>query len=116
LSMQNAYQALFELGYAHSIEVWQGGRLVGGVFGVAIGGLFAGESMFHRVTDASKAALAALVPYLDRRGYSLFDVQWTNAHTRSLGAIDIPRTEYVARLAMAVKQKVTFLPAGSNVE
>ncbi len=109
LSMQNAYQSLHELGYAHSLEVWQDDRLVGGIFGIAIGGLFAGESMFHRVTDASKAALAAIVPYLARRGYTLFDVQWTNAHTRSLGAIDIPRTEYQIRLAEALRQQVTFL-------
>ena len=114
LSMQNAYLSLHELGYAHSVEVWQDGRLVGGVFGIAIGGLFAGESMFHRVTDASKAALAALVPYLASRGYSLLDVQWTNAHTRSLGAIDIPRTQYVIRLAKALEQDVSFLPRGGG--
>jgi leucyl/phenylalanyl-tRNA--protein transferase len=108
LSMQNAYQTLHEMGYAHSVEVWQDSWLVGGLFGVAIGGLFAGESMFHRVTDASKAALAALMPYLARRGYTLFDVQWTNAHTRSLGAIDIPRATYQARLADAIEQPVTF--------
>jgi leucyl/phenylalanyl-tRNA--protein transferase len=108
LGMQNAYVALYQLGYAHSVEVWQDGELVGGLFGVAIGGLFAGESMFHRVTDASKAALAAIVPYLNRRGYSLFDVQWTNAHTRSLGAIDVPRTVYQRRLAAAIAQPITF--------
>ncbi|MDX1944633.1 MAG: leucyl/phenylalanyl-tRNA--protein transferase [Pirellulaceae bacterium] len=110
LAMQNAYQSLFALGHAHSIEVWQQGRLVGGVFGVTVGGLFAGESMFHRATDASKAALAMLVPHLARRGYRLFDVQWTNAHTRSLGAIDIPRDEYLARLARVVSLDVSFGP------
>ena len=99
LSMQNAYQSLHQLGYAHSLEVWQDGQLVGGLFGIAMGGLFAGESMFHRVTDASKAALAAIMPYLSHRGFTLFDVQWTNPHTRSLGAIDIPRSEYQARLS-----------------
>ena len=109
LAMQNAYLALFELGHAHSVEVWQEGRLVGGIFGVTIGGLFAGESMFHRVTDASKAALTALVVQLRQRGFSLLDVQWTNDHTRSLGAIDIPRSEYVTRLAHAVQQQVTFV-------
>ncbi len=108
LSMQNAYQSLHQLGYAHSLEVWQAGRLVGGLFGIAMGGLFAGESMFHRVTDASKAALAAIVPYLARRGYTLFDVQWTNPHTRSLGAVDIPRSEYQARLAEALGQRISF--------
>jgi leucyl/phenylalanyl-tRNA--protein transferase len=108
LSMQNAYQSLHELGYAHSVEVWQDGTLVGGLFGVTIGGLFAGESMFHRAADASKAALAAILPYLQHRGFTLFDVQWTNAHTRRLGAIDIPRSEYQARLAKAIKLPVTF--------
>lgn len=116
LAMQNAYQSLFDLGYAHSIEVWKEGALVGGVFGVAIGGLFAGESMFHRATDASKAGLAVLTAHLRMRGYSLFDVQWTNQHTRSLGAIDIPRSEYTARLAAAVRQKVTFLPQAGDVD
>src|SRR6266850_846002 len=74
LSMQNAYTTLHELGQAHSVEVWQAGRLVGGLFGVAIGGLFAAESMFHRVTDASKAAVAFLVEHLKTRGYTLLDV------------------------------------------
>jgi leucyl/phenylalanyl-tRNA---protein transferase len=108
LAMQNAYITLHKLGHAHSIEVWQDGWLVGGLFGVAIGGLFAGESMFHRVTDASKAALTYLVKHLAARGYNLFDVQWTNEHTRSLGAIDIPRGEYLERLAAAIEQPVTF--------
>ena len=108
LAMQNAYQTLHRLGHAHSVEVWQDGWLVGGLFGVSIGGLFAGESMFHRATDASKAALTFLLPHLKRRGYTLFDVQWTNDHTRSLGAIDIPRTQYLARLAEAVKRPATF--------
>jgi leucyl/phenylalanyl-tRNA--protein transferase len=116
LAMQNAYLSLHELGYAHSIEVWQEGWLVGGVFGVAIGGLFAGESMFHRVTDASKAALAMLTVHLARRGYTLLDVQWTNAHTRNLGAIDIPRREYLDRLATAVELDVSFLPKPRTVE
>src|SRR5947207_9332023 len=108
LSMQNAYQTMHELGHAHSVETWQDGRLVGGLFGMAIGGLFAAESMFHRTTDASKAALAYLIDYLKARGYALLDVQWTNAHTRSLGATDISRTEYVARLARAIEKKVAF--------
>ena len=108
LAMQNAYQTLNKLGHAHSVEVWQDGWLVGGVFGVAIGGLFAGESMFHRATDASKAALVFLVEHLRRRGYTLLDVQWTNEHTRSLGAIDIPRAEYLERLAAAIERPVTF--------
>jgi leucyl/phenylalanyl-tRNA--protein transferase len=108
LAMQNAYVNLHEMGHAHSVEVWQDGFLVGGVFGVAIGGLFAGESMFHRITDASKAALAILVEHLRSRGYALLDVQWTNSHTRSLGATEIPRSEYMERLANAVERKVSF--------
>jgi leucyl/phenylalanyl-tRNA--protein transferase len=108
LAMQNGYLTLHELGHAHSVEVWQSGRLVGGAFGVSIGGLFAGESMFHRVTDASKAALAFLLPHLQKRGYTLFDVQWTNEHTRRLGAVNIPRSEYLARLALAIQRKAGF--------
>ena len=109
LAMQNAYQTLHSLGHAHSIEVWQDGWLVGGLFGVAIGGLFCGESMFHRTTDASKAALAFLVQHLRSRGYVLLDVQWTNDHTRSLGAIDIPRSEYMERLSRAIPRRVSFM-------
>jgi leucyl/phenylalanyl-tRNA--protein transferase len=108
LSMQNAYLTLHQLGHAHSVEVWRNGILAGGLFGVALGGLFAAESMFHRATDASKAAVAYLVEHLQHRGYSLLDVQWTNAHTRSLGAIDIPRADYVHRLTAAVNQPVSF--------
>jgi leucyl/phenylalanyl-tRNA--protein transferase len=108
LAMQNAYLNLYQLGHAHSVEVWQDGYLVGGVFGVAIGGLFAGESMFHRATDASKAAITVLVTHLSRCGYSLFDVQWTNSHTRSLGAKDIRRSEYIDRLTAATLRKVSF--------
>jgi len=114
LSMQNAYLTLHELGHAHSLEVWQDGWLVGGLFGVAIGGLFAAESMFHRVTDASKAAVAVLVEHLRQRGYTLLDVQWTNPHTRRLGASDIPRSEYTARLAAAIRQDVAFVPPESS--
>jgi leucyl/phenylalanyl-tRNA--protein transferase len=101
LSMQNAYATLHQLGHAHSVEVWQDDALVGGLFGVVVGGIFAAESMFHRVTDASKAALTYLVERLRRRGFLLVDVQWTNAHTRSLGAKDIPRDEYLAKLSAA---------------
>jgi leucyl/phenylalanyl-tRNA--protein transferase len=108
LAMQNAYLNLHQLGHAHSVEVWQDGFLVGGVFGVSIGGLFAGESMFHRATDASKAALTILVEHLRQRGYALLDVQWTNSHTRSLGASEVSRSEYMARLAEAVERKATF--------
>lgn len=108
LAMQNAYVALHQLGVAHSVEVWQRGELVGGVYGIAIGGFFAGESMFHRVTDASKAALWRLVEQLRARGYTLLDVQWTNDHTRTLGAEDISRDRYLRRLAAAQRLPVTF--------
>jgi leucyl/phenylalanyl-tRNA---protein transferase len=95
-----AYLELHELGWAHSVEAWDADGLAGGLYGVAIGRLFAAESMFHRATDASKAALAALVEGLGPGG--LLDVQWLTPHLASLGATEIPRTEYLARLARAV--------------
>ncbi len=98
-----AYEALHRLGWAHSVETWsRDGELVGGLYGIAIGGLFAGESMFHRSTDASKVALVRLVDELQRGGAVLLDVQWATDHLRSLGAIEIPRTEYLRRLASAL--------------
>ena len=109
LTMQNAYVTLHDLGHAHSVEVWQGQQLVGGLFGVAIGAAFAAESMFHRVTDASKAAVSYLVGHLKNRGYELLDVQWTNAHTRRLGARDIPRADYLSRLRAAADTNLDFL-------
>jgi leucyl/phenylalanyl-tRNA--protein transferase len=100
-----AYTHLHELGWAHSLEAWTlepAPELVGGVYGVAIGGLFAGESMFHRRTDASKVALVALVERLAAGGATHFDVQWLTPHLESLGAIEIPRTDYLDRVADAV--------------
>jgi len=102
-----AYTRLHELGWAHSIEVWSAReseepRVVGGVYGVAIGGLFAGESMFHTETDASKVALAALVDRLRAGGGTLFDVQWCTPHLASLGAIEISRDDYTRRVADAI--------------
>ncbi len=97
-----AYSHLHALGWAHSVEVYRGDELVGGVYGVGIGRFFAGESMFHRATDASKVALVALIDILGARGATLFDVQWSTDHLRSLGAIDVPRSEYLRRLADAV--------------
>ena len=99
--MREAYIRLHELGWAHSVETWQNDELVGGLYGVVIGGLFAGESMFHKARDASKAALVALVDELRGRGASLLDVQWATPHLQSLGAVEIPREEYLARLAAA---------------
>src|SRR5262249_29332195 len=103
-----AYEELHRLGYAHSIEAWHEGRLAGGIYGVAIGGFFAGESMFTRVRDASKVALASLVERLQDRGFELFDIQFVTDHTRRLGAIEIPRTEYLKRLRRALACKVRF--------
>jgi leucyl/phenylalanyl-tRNA---protein transferase len=98
-----AYSRLHELGWAHSVEAWQDGELVGGLYGVAVGGLFAGESMFHRVSDASKVALVGLVEMLrdehaDRR---LLDVQWRTDHLASLGVVTVPRAEYLRLLRRA---------------
>jgi leucyl/phenylalanyl-tRNA---protein transferase len=103
-----AYCRMHELGHAHSVEVWRADELVGGTYGIAIGGLFAAESMFHRATDASKVAVAHLIGHLRRRGYELLDIQQWTPHTGRLGAVEIPRPEYLRRLACAVKQPVTF--------
>jgi leucyl/phenylalanyl-tRNA--protein transferase len=99
-----AYLRLHELGWAHSVEAWRDGRLAGGLYGVAIGGLFAGESMFHRVRDASKVALVGLVEgLLDEHGADrLVDVQWLTPHLASLGAVEVPRATYLRRLARAL--------------
>jgi leucyl/phenylalanyl-tRNA---protein transferase len=98
------YRELFALGWAHSVEVWEDTELVGGIYGVAIGGLFAGESMFHTRTDASKVAFATLVDCLRASGYTLFDVQVQNPHLASLGCIEVPRDEYLERLPTALLQ------------
>lgn len=98
-----AYGRLHELGWAHSIEVFDpDGALAGGLYGVRIGGFFAGESMFHRETDASKVALVHLVDWLRDTGASLLDVQWSTPHLASLGVIEIPRSDYLPRLAAAI--------------
>lgn len=103
-----AYTALHQAGHAHSVECWQAGQLVGGVYGVTVGGLFAGESMFHRATDASKVALCHLVQRLKQGGFTLFDTQMVTTVTRQLGAVEISRTEYLRRLAEAVARPVTW--------
>lgn len=97
-----AYAALHARGYAHSVEVWQQEALVGGLYGVQIGQVFAGESMFHTVSNASKAAFWGLLQQLDAQGVTLLDAQVLNAHTERLGACDIARSEYLARLKRAV--------------
>ena len=103
-----AYTRLHRLGHAHSVECRLKGELMGGIYGVTIGGLFAGESMFHRVNDASKVALHHLVRHLRERGFALFDIQMVTPATKPLGAIEIPRREYLQRLSAAVKMKCGF--------
>lgn len=105
-----AYSKLHQLGFAHSAEAWLDERLVGGVYGVSIGGFFAGESMFHLETDAGKVALAALMARLRERGYRLFDSQQANPATRNLGVVEIPRPDYLERLRDAIALPVTFGP------
>lgn len=100
----SCFAELYWSGYAHSVETWVNGRLAGGVFGVAVGGFFSAESMFHRATDGSKVALYYLVEVLRASGYTLLDIQVPTPHTESLGAMLIPRDEYLDRLADAVRQ------------
>lgn len=98
-----AYFALHRLGYAHSIEAWDGDRLVGGVYGVTLGRAFFGESMFSEATDASKVALATLIAHLGRTGYELFDTQFLTEHLASLGAIEVGRKDYHQALDAALQ-------------
>jgi leucyl/phenylalanyl-tRNA--protein transferase len=103
-----AYSQLHRQGHAHSVEYWRNGELVGGIYGVSVGGLFAGESMFHRADNASKVALWHLVEHLRSRRFSLFDIQMVTAATQPLGAKAILRSEYLKRLAVAVAQDCSF--------
>jgi leucyl/phenylalanyl-tRNA--protein transferase len=103
-----SYSELHRQGHAHSLEVWEGDDLVGGLYGVAIGGFFGGESMFHRRTDASKAAVANLVDHLRLRGFTLLDAQVPTPHLARLGAVEIPRAEYLRRLERALVLPVRF--------
>ena len=104
----DSYTALFDLGHAHSVEVWKDDALAGGLYGVSVGGAFFGESMFHRARDASKIALAALVERLRARGFTLLDIQWVTPHLEQFGAIEIPRRQYLKRLEAAVAQPCGF--------
>jgi leucyl/phenylalanyl-tRNA--protein transferase len=106
--MEEAYLRLHNLGHAHSIEVWHGGELAGGTYGVSIGGLFAAESKFYRVRDASKVALVRLVGHLRARGYQLLDIQQLTPHTARMGAVEIRRREYLRRLATVIDLPVSF--------
>ena len=114
------YFALHRLGYAHSIEVWEGDALVGGVYGVALGRAFFGESMFSRTTNASKIALATLIAHLRQTGFMLFDTQFTTEHLIRLGAVEVPRADYHAMLDAALAHGVAEilsrpLPSGADV-
>ncbi len=103
-----AYSELHRQGWAHSLECWHDGMLAGGIYGVAIGGLFAGESMFHRASNASKVALYHLVKHLEGRGYELFDLQELTGITRQLGGVNIPRQEYLRRLQKTLEKPCSF--------
>ena len=102
------YCQLHRRGDAHSVEAWRGDDLVGGLYGVAIGGAFFGESMFSHATDASKVCLVHLVEHLRARGYTLLDTQFANDHMRQFGLIEIPHEQYLQRLALAVDQAVSW--------
>jgi len=105
----DSYESLHDLGHAHSVEVWQDGVLTGGLYGVSVGCAFFGESMFHRATDASKFALAALVERLRARGFTLLDIQWVTPHLTQFGAVEIPRKEYLKQLAAATNGECRFV-------
>lgn len=114
--MRLAYQQLHHAGHAHSVEVWQQNRLVGGLYGVQSGALFAAESMFHRETDASKIAVVAASRSLRRAGIQVFDVQFATPHLRSLGVKEISRDDYLARVAQASRQSVDLARLVLNVD
>jgi leucyl/phenylalanyl-tRNA--protein transferase len=108
-SIVSAYEKLYEAGDAHSVEIWTPeGKLAGGIYGVASGACFSGESMFHFETDASKLALYHLAEHLRERGFELFDVQVINAFTRRMGARNLPRAEFLKRLRQARKAQANF--------
>jgi len=104
----NAYTAIHYLGFAHSIETWQDGKLVGGLYGVSIGSAFFGESMFHTVSNASKVAFAQLIEVLKKNSFRLLDTQYINSFTEQLGAIEIPDSVYQAVLGSALKHDCSF--------
>jgi leucyl/phenylalanyl-tRNA--protein transferase len=120
--IRRLYGQLFTMGYCHTIEVYDGEALVGGLYGIALGAAFFGESMFHRTRDASKLALVHLVARLRAGGFSLLDTQFVTDHLRQFGAIEIPRREYQRRLAAALDREARFdvwptsgAPAGADI-
>jgi leucyl/phenylalanyl-tRNA--protein transferase len=104
----STYGELHRLGWAHSVEVWQGGVLAGGLYGIAMGALFAGESMFHRITGASKVAFASCAERLRARGFAIFDVQVLTGHLKMLGCIEMPRSEYLPLAREAIAGSARF--------
>jgi len=106
--LARTYLELHRLGCAHSLEAWQGPALVGGLYGVHLGAAFFGESMFHRVTDASKVVLVALVDRLRQHGFELLDVQWLTPHLATFGAVELPRRVYLQKLRQALDREVAF--------
>ena len=108
LEIIESYMRLHELGYAHSVEAWQEGSLAGGLYGVAVGGAFFGESMFHHVTGASKIALVALVEHLRARKFALLDTQWLTPHLQQFGGIEISREHYLRLLRRAIELPCRF--------
>lgn len=105
-TIERLYVGLHEMGFAHSVETWRDGRLVGGLYGVTLGAAFFGESMFHRVTDASKVALVYLAACLKRSGFQLLDTQFETPHLRQFGVVEVGREDYRQRLAKAVRTPV----------
>jgi leucyl/phenylalanyl-tRNA--protein transferase len=112
-ALRVAFEKMHSLGYAHSVAVWQAGELVGGTYGMALGAMFAAESMFYRVRDASKVALVRLVWHLRARGYQVLDIQQLTPHTARFGATEIPRVDYLRRLDSALRHSATF---GTRIE
>jgi leucyl/phenylalanyl-tRNA---protein transferase len=106
--IRDSYESLHDMGFAHSVETWRDGQLVGGLYGVAVGCAFFGESMFHRETDASKFALKGLVSRMISNGFRLLDIQWVTPHLKQFGAIEIPRQEYLRLLSRCVDGVCTF--------
>ena len=115
-SIVNLYSALHREGHAHSVECWDGDQLVGGLYGVAMGGAFFGESMFSRATDASKIALVHLAARLIDRGYVLLDAQFYNPHLDQFGLIEVSRDEFRARLKRALKVQASFYPPAGSAD
>jgi leucyl/phenylalanyl-tRNA--protein transferase len=106
--IRSVCRELHRRGFAHCVEAWQDGKLVGGLYGLAIGGAFFGESMFHHVPNASKVALVALMDHLQQQGFVLVDTQWSTPHLLRFGAVEIPREQYLERLSQALQLRCTF--------